>query len=107
MYKLCIYIPETHLEPVKQAIFAAGAGRIGDYDSCCWQVLGSGQFRPLDGSRPFIGQQGEVEQVAEYRVETVCADEVVDAVLAAMCSAHPYEEPAFDLWKLDDRCRAR
>lgn len=104
MYKLCIYIPESHLEPVKQAIFAAGAGRIGDYDSCCWQVLGSGQFRPLDGSQPFIGQQGEVETVAEYRVETVCADEVVDAVLAAMRSAHPYEEPAFDLWKLDDRC---
>lgn len=104
MFKLCIYIPETHLEPVKQAIFAAGAGRIGDYDSCCWQVLGTGQFRPLDGSQPFIGQQGEVEKVAEYRVETVCEDEVVDAVLAAMRSAHPYEEPAFDLWKLDDRC---
>ena len=104
MYKLCIYIPESHLEPVKQAIFAAGAGRIGDYDSCCWQVLGSGQFRPLDGSQPFIGQQGAVEQVAEYRVETVCADAVVDAVLAAMRCAHPYEEPAFDLWKLDDRC---
>ena len=106
MYKLCIFIPESHLEPVKQAIFAAGAGRIGDYDSCCWQVLGSGQFRPLDGSQPFIGQQGEVEQVAEYRVETVCVDEVVDAVLAAMRSAHPYEEPAFDLWRLDDRCVA-
>ncbi|WP_406829106.1 NGG1p interacting factor NIF3 [Microbulbifer sp. ARAS458-1] len=104
MYKLCIYIPESHLEPVKQAIFAAGAGRIGDYDSCCWQVLGTGQFRPLDGSQPFIGQQGEVEKVPEYRVETVCADEVVDGVLAAMRGAHPYEEPAFDLWKLDDRC---
>ncbi|WP_160154196.1 YqfO family protein [Microbulbifer sp. ALW1] len=104
MYKLCVYIPESHLEPVKQALFAAGAGRIGDYDSCCWQVLGMGQFRPLDGSQPFIGQTGQVEQVAEYRVETVCADEVVDAVLAAIRSAHPYEEPAFDLWRLDDRC---
>ncbi|WP_066963095.1 YqfO family protein [Microbulbifer sp. Q7] len=104
MYKLCIYIPESHLEPVKQAIFAAGAGRIGDYDRCCWQVLGTGQFRPLDGSQPFIGQQGAVEQVPEYRLETVCVDAVVDAVLAAMRDAHPYEEPAFDLWKLDDRC---
>ena len=104
MFKLCVYIPESHLEPVKQALFAAGAGRIGDYDSCCWQVPGTGQFRPLDGSQPFIGQQGEVEQVVEYRVETVCADHVVDAVLAAMRSAHPYEEPAFDLWKLDERC---
>ena len=106
MYKLCVYIPESHLDPVKQALFAAGAGRIGDYDSCCWQVLGRGQFRPLDGSQPFIGQTGQVEQVAEYRVETVCADEVVDDVLAAMRAAHPYEEPAFDLWQLDDRCES-
>ena len=104
MFKLCVYIPVSHLEPVKQALFAAGAGRIGDYDSCCWQVMGEGQFRPLDGSQPFIGQTGEVERVAEYRVETVCADEVVDNVLAAMRAAHPYEEPAFDLWRLDDRC---
>lgn len=104
MYKLCVYIPESHLEPVKQALFAAGAGRIGDYDCCCWQVLGTGQFRPLEGSQPFIGQTGEVEQVAEYRVEMVCADELVDAVLAALRDAHPYEEPAFDLWRLDERC---
>lgn len=104
MFKLCVYIPESHLETVKQALFAAGAGRIGDYDSCSWQVLGTGQFRPLDGSQPFIGQQGRVEQVPEYRVETVCADEVVDDVLAAMRRVHPYEEPAFDLWRLDSRC---
>ncbi|MFV8782185.1 NGG1p interacting factor NIF3 [Microbulbifer sp. SA54] len=104
MYKLCVYIPESHVEPVKQALFAAGAGRIGDYDSCCWQVKGTGQFRPLDGSQPFIGQTGQVEQVVEYRVETVCEDSVVDDVLAAMRAAHPYEEPAFDLWKLDERC---
>ncbi|MFI2812750.1 YqfO family protein [Microbulbifer sp. YPW16] len=104
MYKLCVYIPETHLEPVKQALFVAGAGRIGDYDSCCWQVAGTGQFRPLPGSQPFIGQSGEVEQVNEYRVELVCADDLVGEALAAMRAAHPYEEPAFDLWKLDDRC---
>ncbi|WP_323847223.1 YqfO family protein [Microbulbifer magnicolonia] len=104
MYKLCVYIPESHLETVKGALFAAGAGRIGDYDSCCWQVLGAGQFRPLEGSQPFIGQTGAVERVAEYRVEMVCADELVDAALAALRGAHPYEEPAFDLWKLDGRC---
>ncbi|WP_237066002.1 YqfO family protein [Microbulbifer guangxiensis] len=104
MYKLCVYIPQSHLEEVKQALFAAGAGRIGDYDSCCFQVAGTGQFRPLEGSQPFIGQTGKVEQVAEYRVEMVCADALVDGALAAMREAHPYEEPAFDLWKLDDRC---
>ncbi len=104
MYKLCVYIPESHLEQVKQALFAAGAGRIGDYDSCCFQLKGTGQFRPLAGSQPFIGRVGEVEQVVEYRVEMVCADELVDAALAALREAHPYEEPAFDLWRLDERC---
>ncbi|MCO1336095.1 YqfO family protein [Microbulbifer sp. OS29] len=104
MYKLCIYIPESHLEAVKQALFNAGAGRIGDYDSCCWQILGTGQFRPLDGSQPFMGESGQVEMVAEYRVEMVCTDELVEAALAAMRAAHPYEEPAFDLWLLDSRC---
>ncbi|WP_250464393.1 YqfO family protein [Microbulbifer litoralis] len=106
MYKLCVYIPETHTEKVKQALFAAGAGRIGDYDSCCFQLKGTGQFRPLDGSQPFIGRTGEVEKVDEYRVEMVCADEVVDAALAALRESHPYEEPAFDLWQLDRRCNS-
>ncbi len=103
MYKLAIYIPETHLEQVKAAIFAAGAGRMGDYDSCAWQTLGQGQFRPLPGSDPFIGETNEVTQVNEYRVETVCTDECVDAVLTALRQAHPYEEPAFDLWRLEVR----
>lgn len=97
MYKLCFYVPETHLEAVKSAVFAAGGGRIGDYDSCCWQVLGQGQFRPLAGSDPFLGKQGEVEQVAEYRVELVCERDHMAAVLAALKEAHPYEEPAYDV----------
>ncbi|USD22696.1 NGG1p interacting factor NIF3 [Microbulbifer sp. DLAB2-AF] len=104
MHKLCIYIPSSHLEVVKKALFNAGAGRIGDYDSCCWQVLGVGQFRPLAGSQPFIGESGQIEQVEEYRVEMACADESVDAALEALYQAHPYEEPAFDLWRLDERC---
>ena len=101
MYKFAFFVPADHKEVVKQAVFATGAGRIGNYDCCCWEVLGSGQFRPLQGSRPFIGQQGEVETVAEYRVELVCADDLIQAAVAAMRSAHPYEEPAFDVWKLE------
>jgi structural hemagglutinin/hemolysin toxin protein RtxA len=85
------------LEAVKTAVFAAGAARIGDYDSCCWQVLGQGQFRPLDGSKPFLGQQGEVEVVAEYRVEMVCEKAFVRAAVAALIEAHPYETPAWDV----------
>lgn len=102
MYKLCVFIPEAQVEPVKQAMFEAGGGRIGNYDSCSWQVRGQGQFRPLDGSRPFIGQQGAVETVEEYRVELVCEDDRVRAVIDAMKAAHPYEEPAFDVWRLAD-----
>lgn len=97
MFKLCLYIPESHLEPVKQALFAAGAGTIGHYDQCCWQVAGQGQFRPMPGSSPFLGSTFELEQVTEYRVEMVVAEDRVDAVVTALRTAHPYEEPAFDL----------
>ena len=97
MYKLCFYVPTSHLEDVKAAVFAAGAGKIGDYDQCCWQVLGEGQFRPLAGSSPFVGDEGRVEQVAEYRVEMVCEPAVMNAVVAALLSAHPYEEPAWQV----------
>jgi hypothetical protein len=102
MYKLCFFVPESHLETVKEAIFEAGAGRIGDYDRCCWQVLGDGQFRPLPGSQPFSGKQGELERAPEYRVEMVCADEKITAAVAALKLAHPFEEPAYDVWKLAD-----
>lgn len=102
MYKICFYVPTTHVEQVKTAIFESGAGRIGDYDSCCWQTLGQGQFRPLPGSQPFIGVQNEVEKVEEYKVELVCEDELIKAVLQALLTAHPYEEPAYDVWPLTD-----
>ncbi|MFW2371640.1 MAG: NGG1p interacting factor NIF3 [Gammaproteobacteria bacterium] len=101
MYKISVFIPETHLEPVKTALFEAGAGRIGDYDHCAWQCLGQGQFRPLQNSQPFIGQQGEVETVMEYKLELVCEDYLIKAAIAAMKQAHPYEEPAYDVWKLE------
>lgn len=102
MYKLCFYVPASHMEAVKSAVFAAGAGRIGQYDSCCWQVLGEGQFRPLAGSDPYIGRHGEIERVAEYRVEMVCDDAMAPAVLRALKAAHPYEEPAFDFVPVAD-----
>lgn len=100
MYKLCFFVPESHLEPVKAAVFAAGGGRIGDYEHCCWQVLGQGQFRPGTGADPFIGEVGRLETVAEYRVELVCEDERIASVVAALKAAHPYEEPAYDVVRL-------
>lgn len=102
MYQIVFYVPETHLELVKAALFKAGAGKIGNYDSCAWQTLGQGQFRPLEGSAPYIGQSGQVEQVAEYKVELVCEEGVLKAAIAAMLAAHPYEEPAYSVWPLLD-----
>ncbi|MCV6611648.1 MAG: YqfO family protein [Amphritea sp.] len=102
MYKLAFFVPEENLEAVKQALFATGAGRIGDYDSCCWQVLGQGQFRPLAGSDPHIGSQGVVEVLPEWRVELVCSDELIRNAVAALKQAHPYKEVAYDAWRLED-----
>lgn len=100
MLKLTVYIPETHLERVKEALFAAGAGAYKNYDRCCWQVKGEGQFRPLCGSHPFLGENGRDERVAEWRVEMICPDDKATAVLAALRAAHPYEEPAFDFVRI-------
>ncbi|MFK7734296.1 MAG: NGG1p interacting factor NIF3 [Pseudomonadales bacterium] len=97
MYKLCFYVPQTHLDSVKAAVFDAGAGRIGNYDQCCWQVSGQGQFRPLEESSPYVGTQGEVETVQEYKVEMVCDGAHIAAAVSAMLNAHPYEEPAWDV----------
>lgn len=102
MYKLCFFVPEANLDAVKAAVFDTGAGRIGDYDQCCWQVLGEGQFRPLAGSQPHIGKQNQVATVAEYKVEMVCSDAVIKAAVDALKQAHPYEEPAYEVWRLED-----
>ncbi|GAB3374224.1 YqfO family protein [Azotobacter armeniacus] len=102
MYKLCFYVPESHVETVKDAVFAAGGGRIGAYDSCCWQVPGQGQYRPLEGSQPYQGQTGRLEQVAEWKVEMVVADERIHDAVKALKKSHPYETPAFEVWRLSD-----
>ena len=107
MYKLVFFVPESHLELVKTAVFAAGAGRVGNYDQCCWQVPGIGQFRPLANANPYIGVSNQLETLVEYRVEMVCADEFIQVAVAALRTAHPYEEPAFDVWHLVDVERDR
>lgn len=100
MYKICYFVPVSHLTETKQALFDAGAGRIGDYDSCAWQVLGAGQFRPLVGSQPFLGEPGQLEQIEEYKVELVCDDGLIEEAIKALKQAHPYEEPAYEVYKL-------
>lgn len=102
MHKLAFFVPGSHLELVKNAVFAAGAGRVGAYEQCCWQTLGQGQFLPMSGSQPFVGEAGKVEQVEEWKVEMVVADELLGSALAALKLAHPYETPAYEVWALLD-----
>jgi len=102
MYKIEFYVPASHVEPVKQALFDAGAGRVGEYQHCAWQVLGEGQFCPLEGSDPYIGQKNKLQKVQEYKVEMVCVAEYVKPAVAAMLAAHPYETPAYTLSDIKD-----
>ncbi|HET9876991.1 MAG TPA: Nif3-like dinuclear metal center hexameric protein, partial [Mycobacterium sp.] len=98
--KWVIYVPAEHAGAVRAAVFAAGAGEIGDYSQCSWSVTGTGQFLPHDGAAPAIGRVGAVEQVTEDRVEVVAPARARGRVWAAMRTAHPYEEPAFDVFAL-------
>lgn len=101
MYLIYVYIPLKSKEKVKEAMFLAGAGRIGNYEHCCFEYEGKGQFRPLKGSNPHIGEQEKLEIVEEVKVEFICPFELVSEVVLAMKSAHPYEEPAFGVIKLE------
>ena len=102
MYKLTVFIPDTHVEAVKDALFEAGAGKIGHYACCSWQVLGQGQFMPTAGHHDFIGQTDRLETVPEWRVEMVVAAAVITDVMVALKQAHPYETPAYDVIKVEN-----
>lgn len=101
MYLITFYVPESHSESVKAAMFAAGAGKIGAYACCAWQVKGEGQFMPLVGSQAFVGKVDSLEKIAEYKVEMVCDEDCIDGVIAALKQSHPYETPAFHVMQCD------
>jgi hypothetical protein len=98
--KLVVFVPESALEPVRDALFAAGAGRIGDYERCSWYTVGTGTFLGGEDADPSIGKRGREERVPELRLETVFPGERQREVVAALRAAHPYEEPAFDVYEL-------
>ena len=98
--KLVVFVPREALDPVRDALFGAGAGRIGDYQRCSWYTAGTGTFLGGEGTTPTVGERGREERVAELRLETVFPEERQDDVLAALRTAHPYEEPAFDIYPL-------
>lgn len=103
MRKLVVFVPREALDPVRDALFAAGAGRIGAYERCSWYTQGTGTFLAGEGASPTVGERGREERVAELRLETVYPAEREDEVVAALRAAHPYEEPAFDLYPLANR----
>jgi len=98
--KLVVFVPAGALEAVRDALFAAGAGRIGGYERCSWYTEGTGTFLGGDGTNPVLGERGVEERVSELRLETVYPEERHDAVIEALRGAHPYEEPAFDVYAL-------
>lgn len=99
-FKLVVFVPEFDLANVQQAMFAAGAGRIGEYSECSYRVSGTGTFLGSEASNPTIGERGRREEVAEHRLEVLVAAGRLNAVVSAMRQAHSYEEPAFDIYPL-------
>jgi hypothetical protein len=98
--KLVVFVPPAEADKVADAMFAAGAGRIGEYTKCSYRLSGTGTFLGGDASNPSVGQRGRYETVDEVRLETILPDACVPAVIAAMRNAHSYEEPAFDVYPL-------
>jgi hypothetical protein len=98
--KLIVFVPREALDSVREALFAAGAGRIGDYEHCSWYTEGTGTFLGGAGTSPNVGRAGREERVNELRLETVFPTELQDEVIDALRRAHPYEEPAFDIYDL-------
>lgn len=103
LFKLVFYVPESHLEPVRKAITVAGAGWIGNYSDCTFAVKGIGTFKAAQGSTPFIGEVGVLEQTPEFRLETIVTEKQVNKVVKAAVDAHPYEEAAYDVYPLTNR----
>lgn len=101
--KLVVFCPTDYAEKVRKAIFDAGAGNIGDYDSCSFNLDGQGSFKAGDNTDPFVGKKGELHYETEVRVETIFPEFLKGKVLSAMTAAHPYEEVAYDIYPLDNK----
>ncbi len=100
LHKIAVFVPVESVDTVRDAMAAAGAGRIGDYSHCSFRSAGTGTFVPLDGAHPYIGDVGRLEEVEEHRLEMICPGSLLHTVTEAMRSAHPYEEVAFDVYRL-------
>ncbi|MDA7817800.1 NGG1p interacting factor NIF3 [Sulfurimonas sp.] len=101
MYKLNFFVPSQNKEAVKKALFNIGVGKYNNYDKCSFESQGTGQFRPIDEANPFLGQLDTVELVKEYKVEMVCSDELIREAVKTLKEAHPYEEVAYEVFKME------
>lgn len=100
LLKLVTFVPDSHTDNVRNALFKAGAGNIGDYDSCSYNISGEGSFRANENANPFVGKTGEIHFEKEIRIETILPKFKQDEVLRALLAVHPYEEPAYDFYPL-------
>lgn len=103
LYKLAVYVPNSHVEKVKQSLSKSGCGHIGNYSDCSFSVEGIGNFKPLEGTNPFIGEQGLIESVNETKIETIVSQKYLGGAISSMINAHPYEEVAYDIYKLENK----
>lgn len=106
LYKVVIYVPETHVEAIRNAFHESGAGHIGNYSHCTFQSGGEGTFKPLEGTNPHIGKQNALTFVSEKKIETIVPKKILSDVLNTILSAHPYEEPAYDIYPLANKGEA-
>jgi dinuclear metal center YbgI/SA1388 family protein len=103
LYKIVTFVPDAYCEKVRQTMFEAGAGHIGNYDSCSYNIKGTGTFRGRENANPFVGEPGALHNEPEIRIETVAPKECIDRIIAALKQNHPYEEAAYDVYQLENR----
>lgn len=103
LYKLAVYVPKTHLDKVRSALGNADAGHLGNYKECSFSIEGEGRFKPCEGANPYIGEEGALESVNEVKIETIVPQKILGGVINAMIKSHPYEEVAYDLYKLENK----
>lgn len=104
LLKLVTFVPKSHADIVRNTLFAVGCGHIGNYDNCSYNLEGMGTFRALDGTSPFCGEKGEFHKENEIRIETILYSYNKNAILKTLLEVHPYEEPAYDFYSLDNKC---
>ena len=102
MYKLNFYVPVNSKEKTKQALFDIGVGNFDNYENCSWETLGQGQFKPVANANPAIGELNKLEVLDEYKVEMICSDELIREAVKTLKNAHPYEEVAYEIFKMED-----